>query len=305
MSTERRRRAAAAAIGLVLGLAGSARAQGLDDLEQRFRAATTAITRAQEAQDALLTGHEDVVLLRPTPLFNLHGTLNGQVTSNAFLDDTVTRADSFATLSAGLGASTTIAERVEVFADAGVVLTRYGQYSSLDYSALTAALGARTRWHGVWLSLSYAPSVVYDRGFGSRQLTQHRLQLAASTSFRAGPLIVQPGVFVEQVWSSPSAYENWAVGGGVSVQAPVHVLRARAFATASYQHRDYLHYFPGLLGTDRRDELLDVAAGLSWRVSAWADVTVQYDWRRNWSTSDVNRYQASTGALGVALRRSF
>jgi hypothetical protein len=255
----------------------------------------------EEREEAILSGETDIVLTRRTRLFNLHGNLDAAYTDNAFLSPAERRKDGYAQLQAGIGAGTRIGGKVDVFADASVVGVRYFENRALDYSAIAGLVGARTNLGRVQLAATYQPTVVFDRDFGRRQLTSHRFRVSASLPFRAGRVLIEPVVSGERAVTRPSDYSAWSAGGGVAVSAPLsRKVPVLAFATVNYERREFDSYFPGLVGVDRKDDALAASAGVVWRPRAWGEVRASYSYQRNWSTSDVNRYRAHGGRLGLA-----
>jgi hypothetical protein len=289
---------------VVFGLAAATQTHAQvapNSVVERFRTQTTAITRQAAADEAMLSGDSDLILLRRTQLITVHGSVSGSFTSNAFLSPTDSKADGLALLDAGIRVATRIGDRVDVFADVGVLGVRYRRYGSLDYSALTGQVGAQASFGRLGVEVSYQPSIIYDRGFSKRQLTQHRFQVWVSSPFRFKALTIEPSASVERVLSSPSDYRNWAGSAQLAVSYPLsHRTPLMAFATGGYEHRDYDSYFPDLVGVRRTDNKLEASVGVQWRPRPWASVALQYSWQHNRSTSDVNGYTAHSGLVGLS-----
>ena len=289
---------------LAAGVAAAAPAGG--NIDDRYRATSGPVSTGAEAEEALLTGHDDLILLRPTKLFTVHGAITGLSTTNAFLSPDATRRDALGVAQLGLQIGTRIASKVEVYADLSLVAARYRRYGELDYSAVTAALGARTTWHGVVLSATYQPSVIFNRDFSVRQLTQHRVVISAAAAVRTRGFTIEPSVSIERVWADPSDFTNWAAGAQIAISHEVPGLpRVSVFAAGAYERRAYDAYFPGLLGVARQDKRLQGALGVQWQATPRIAVVAQYSRQQNWSTSDVNGYRASSGSIGLSARARF
>lgn len=300
---------AAAALLLIplipsLALAQTAPPPGAVD--DRFRTQTSVVSPEKTAEEALLSGDGDLLLLRRTQHFSLHGSFSDSYTSNAFLSPMDPKSDKFTLSEFGLGASTRIAQKVTLFADVSALEARYSSYKSLDYSALTGVLGAAASLGRVDLELSYRPARIYEIDFRHRQLTQNRLGLTASIPFKIGRLTLVPSVSVERVRSDPADYRNRAASGQLSATYPLSTKAPLLlFASGGYEYRSYNSYFPDLLGTKRDDRRLQVNAGVQWRPTTWANVSLSYAYQRNNSTSDVNSYRARSGLLGLSLQTQF
>lgn len=305
VSARRPVRAAIAAAG-ALAAGAQAQAPASKTIDDRFRTQLLRIAPDAAREEALLSGRDDIVLLRLTPLFTLHGSLTGSNTTNAFLGPADRKVDNFATADAGLRIGTRIAGRVDIFGDVSAIATRYAKFASLDYSALAGSIGASTNFGPVGIALTYQPSIVYDRNFKRRQLTQHRMQLSASLPVRFRSFTIEPSARAERVLAKPGDYTNTAYGAALTIS---HSLGARLpfllYASVGYEHRSYDHYFPDLVGVKRTDRRLEGSVGAQWRLAPGKDVSVQYSYTRNRSTSDVNAYRVGLGTIGLFFRARF
>ena len=260
----------------------------------------------RDREDALMTGDTDLLLLRQTPLFTLHGGLTVSPTSNAFLSPTARRSDNIFQLDAGLRIGTRIAGKIDIFAGAGVVGVRYAEFKALDYNALTGNVGIAARFKPVDITLSYQPSIVYTPDFDTRQLTQHRLRATVALPFNLAGFRIEPSASVERVLSTPADYRNWAYSGEFSVSRPLsRRMPIFGYASIGYERRDYDSYFFDFVGVQRNDDLVRATVGIVWRPRAWADIRIAYSFGDNRSTSDVNGYVSHTGSLGLAAALRF
>ncbi|MFT4027298.1 MAG: hypothetical protein QM676_10920 [Novosphingobium sp.] len=255
----------------------------------------------REQEDALMTGDSDLILLRRTKLFNLHGSLDVNGTSNAYLAPTNAVADGFAQLQAGIGMGTRVGGKVDLFADLSLSGVRYFEQGGLDYNALTGAIGAGVHLGKLRLSATYQPQLVFSRDFGTRQLTSHRFRLSASAPFTLKGVTIQPEAHGERVITRPRDYSAWSVGASLTASVPLSKKAPLfAYVSAGYDRREFDDYFTAFVGLDRKDSVLSASAGIVWRPRTWGEVRVNYSFGRDWSTSDVNGYTAHTGTLGVA-----
>ena len=307
MSNERHCLAMLLAAGSMAALAAPVAAQQApgNAIEDRTRQQVRLPTE-EEREEALLTGDTDIVLTRPTRLFTLHGDIDLLLSDNAFLTETDPVTDGSLQAQMGLGIGTRIGGTVDVFADASIVSVRYFDETALDYGALAGVIGVATEVGGVQLSATYQPVMVFNRDFEERQLTTHRLRLGAGLPFAVGAFLIQPSVFAERTLANPSDYDAWSGGGSVAVSTPLGPgLPIVAFGSIGYQRREFDAYFPGLVGTDRKDDQFSGGLGLAWRPNTWGEVRLSWTFQRNWSTSDVNRYQVHSGQFGLSARLRF
>jgi hypothetical protein len=298
-------RTAFATLALFTTTLATAQTAPPSNVDDRFRAQVQPVTEA-DRQNALLTGDTDIILLRKTKLFTLSGGITGNYSSNAALSPDTPKADASLQAQVGLRIGTRIGGRVDVFADIGVVGVRYAKYVALDYSALNAAVGAQMTVKGFDLAAVYQPSMIFDRSFSKRQLTQHRFRVSLSRRFKLGPLYVDPSLSAERVIAHPGDYSNWAGGGDVSVTLPLSKRRPISlYATGGYERRAYDSYFPDLVGVKRKDDHWNGGIGLSYSLGRWGGVNLGYSYGQNFSTSDVNVYHAHSGALSISARVRF
>ena len=276
-------------------------------LDDRFRNQVYHMTPDQALSDALMGGNGDLLLLQRTKLVTVHVSYSRSGTDNAPLSPDDPVKDNYGVAEAGVEVGTVLADHVKVYASAGVVSTQYSQLRALDYSAVTGAVGAQAHYAGVDLSLAWSPSAVYtSQNFHHLSLKQATSSAEISTSLKLGPVIIQPSAHYNRTLAHPSDYDNRAFGGRLTLVTQFKTKRPiTLYLTGGYEQRLYDHYFPDLLGLDRKDKLSDIAVGARWQVTPALEVSAQYSYQRNRSTSDVSFYKAKSGMVGVALSRRF
>jgi hypothetical protein len=253
-----------------------------------------------------MTGDADLLLLRPTQLFNAHGSLDVNTTSNSYLAPSQGVADQFLQAQAGVGGATRVAGKIDVFMDLSAIAVRYFNEGSLDYNAVSAILGASMAVEQVKVSATYQPSMVFNRVFGDRQLTSHRLRLAVARPFALGTVTVEPEVHLERAITNPSDYKAWTGGVSLTASEPLSQrIPLLAYINAGYDRRVFDDYFEAFVGVKRKDDNLSAGAGVIWRPLAWGEVKASYSYGHNGSTSDVNRYTAHSGSMGVSATLRF
>lgn len=297
-------RAIFVSLALVL-TASSAFAQTPSNIDDRFRTQLRNISEA-DRQNALLSGTNDIVLLRKSKLWTLSGGLSATQSDNAGLSQIDTESDTIGNAQINLHFGTRIAGKVNVFADLGVVGVRYRKFDGLDYSAFTGSMGAATSIRNIDLSLVYQPSIIFDREAQKRQLTQHRTTATISRPFTIKGVSFEPSISADKVISNPADFESWGYGGNLTATAQLsRRIPLTAFASFGFERREYAHYFVDFLGVDRRDRQRTFGFGLNYNFARNANVSLSYDYVRNRSTSDVNEYEAKTGGLRIEFRMRF
>ncbi|MEI9905457.1 MAG: outer membrane beta-barrel protein [Asticcacaulis sp.] len=276
-------------------------------LDDRFRNQVYHLSPEQKLSDALMSGQDDLILLRHTKLITVHAGYTRNVTSNAPLSPDEPKQDDYGVADAGIEAGTVIAGHVRVYANAGVVSTQYAQYEALNYSAVTAAVGAQAHYAGIDLDVAWSPSAVYgSQNFHHLSLRQARYSAQLSTTLKLGPVYLQPSIHYDRTRAHPADYDNSASGGRLSLVAPLKLRRpVTIYLSGGFEQRFYDHYFSDLLGVDRKDKLRDVAIGARWQVTPALEISAQVSYQKNRSTSDVSVYKARGGMVGVTLSRKF
>jgi len=299
--------ALAVALSLLPAAANAAGPQVPPRLDDRFRNQVLHMTPDQALSDALMSGSGDLLLLRRTKLFTVHASYSRNGTDNAPLSPDDPVKDNFGVAEAGIEAGTTLAGHVRVYAGASVVSTQYNHDPDLDYSALTGAVGAEAHYAGVNLNLAWSPAAIYgSQNFHHLSLRQATANAELSTTLRLGPVILQPSMHYSRTKAHPADYDNRAYGGRLTLVGQIALRRpVTLYLTGGYEHRIYDHYFPDLLGLERKDRLSDIAAGARWRVTPAIELGAQYSCQRNRSASDVNFYKARGGMVGLTLTHRF
>lgn len=294
-------------LALLAGFCAQAAAQAPPpgNIDERVRQQLQ-LTGERDRAEAMMSGDSDLVLLRRTQLFSARGAMDINTTSNAYLAPADGKADQFLQAQLGFGVGTRIADRVDVFVDLTASAVRYFNEISLDYNAASAVLGANVAFDRVRLGATYQPSMVFNREFGNRQLTSHRLRLSASRPFVLGNVNVEPEAHVERAITRPADYKAWTGGVSLTASEPLSQrIPLLAYVTAGYDRRVFDDYFSAFVGVKRKDDSISAGTGLIWRPLAWGEVRLSYSYGHNGSTSDVNRYDSHTGTLGLSAALRF
>jgi hypothetical protein len=117
---------------------------------------------------------------------------------------------------------------------------------------------------------------------------------------------IEPEVHGERSITRPTDFSAWSGGGSMTLSAPLSkTVPIFAYAQAGYDRRSFDDYFTAFVGTKRLDDNLSASVGVVWRPRSWGEVRASYSYGRNWSTSDVNRYSAHSGTLGINATARF
>ncbi len=280
-------------------------APGAGNIDERVRQQLR-VPGEREQAEALMTGDADLLLLRRTQLFNAHGSLDLNTTSNAYLAPSDKVSDQYAQLQAGVGFATRVNDKLDLFADLSIVGVRYSGEDSLNYNAASGVVGAGSKFGRFNVTLLYQPSMVFSSDFGDRQLTSHRLRLAAAMPFELRGFTVQPDLHAERAITRPTDYSAWSGGAALTVSRPISKsVPAFVYANVGYDRRVFDDYFTAFLGLKRKDDSVNAGAGAIWRSAAWGEVRASYNFGHNASTSDVSGYTLHSGTLGVSATLRF
>lgn len=275
-------------------------------IEERVRqpGAIPALEAAPE--ESILTGRDDILLLKPRKLFEVYAEPGYRFTTNAFLSDQFKHADNYFLGTVGGRVGTRVDQKVDIFADAKLFSARYEKNPVLDYDAGQASLGAEMpiidEWRG---GFSLVGTWVYDRGFDRRLVRLGDFNIPVRRTFQVGSdvLIVPFGVFT-RTWSSPRDFMNVQLRGGSTF---IYALNPKLYlsATPSLYWRHYDSFFESVFNKTREDVNLDGQFGVIWAPVEFATLSTQVILTRNWSTLAPNEYHALTAAPTVRLAVKF
>lgn len=286
---------------------GEARAQ-LDQfstIEQRIEQLSERTARPLEAGETILTGTEDIVLLREAKLFSLRVESSYAYTNNAFLSDNRKENDDIFSLSAFLRVATRIDQRYDVYAEIGVMGSRYASNDELDFDAFTGKLGFEAPVAGWLVGPSYSATQIHEKKFGNRLIKLHDISLSARRAFTLGKnTAVVPRLTASRVYASPDDFSNNS--------AKLRVLLLHRFSESlsfflgpEASARYYDDFFEELTGQSRHDFGLSGLAMLVWSPADWFMLSGRVDNTKNWSTVDNNVYTGWTASPSVRLTLRF
>ncbi len=285
-------------------MCGPAWAQTSDTIQQRFQQLRPRVEAPLPPEEAILTGKEDIVLLRRAKLFTLRADAGYRFTNNAFLSDDFKDSDRIFQPSLTLRVGTRIAERYDVFAEVQAFAARYEDNSVLDFDAFTGRLGGEMPLGDWLLGASYSATPVFEKGLDRHLVTLHDITLGARRVF---PLDEQtallPSFSMSRVFADPNDFSTLSGDAGVMV---VRQLADGVFGLLGVRAhvRRYDDFFEEATGETRVDYGGGGQAMVVWRPVAWFSMTGLVEVTRNWSTVEVNEYSSVeiTPTLRVSAR---
>ncbi len=280
------------AVLLLSGAYRDARAQGADigTIEQRIDQVRPPAARPLPAAEAILTGKEDVVLLRRRKLFSLNVQPSHIYTTNAFLSDDRKTSDHVFNGFATIRAATQIARRYDVFAEFGGFLSRYQDNPELDFDGILGTVGVDLPVDDWRVSLGYSGIGAFERGFDDRLVTLHDLTARIRRVFiLTGATAVVPQLAVSRVWADPDDFSTVTVRGGATVIYRV-TGKLAAVAGAEIHARRYDDFFEDTVGESRRDYGIAGRLALRWTPLEAVSVSAFVSATKVNSTVGANKY---------------
>lgn len=263
------------------------------------------IEETQKTPGGVPPSEEEIVVLRPKKLFGLQSYSSLRFTNNAFLSDEMREHDHIFVENLTAGAATRIAEKFDVFADAGFFFGRYSRNNELDYDGVFARLGAAIPIRRASLSFSYSPLVAYDRGFDDQTLALHEFEarLTGSYFFR-DRLGIYPYLSLARTLANPEDFEQTTgrIGADLSYSLRDDLY---AFGTIEATVRRYDSFFEEATRESRRDSGFGMLIGVAWSPREWA--TLYAITGANWlsSTVDALSYEELFATPSVSLHVRF
>lgn len=288
----------------VFGEAG-AQAVGLGTIEQRIEQLRRPAARPLAAEEVILTGKDDIVLLRRAKLFTLSAEGTYLHTNNAFLSDNRKESDDVFSPFVALRVGTRIAQRYDVYAEVSAFGSRYAQNSELDFDAFSGQIGGEMPIAGWLAAATYSATPVYNRGLHNRIVTLHDISLSARRVF----LLVEdtallPTLTASRVFADPN---DFSTTSGRARALLVHRLTEglTVFVGPEAYVRYYDDFFEELTGESRLDYGVTGQAFLVWAPLDWATLSGFVDVTENWSTINANEYFAWAVSPSVRLTLRF
>ena len=259
-------------------------------IEQRAQQAQESPILAFPLEEFILTGEDDLVLLRRPKLFTIESNSSYQLTDNAFLSDKQKTHDYVVSQSLLVRAETRIAQRVGVFVSGSGFLSRYHRNQGLDFNGVTGSAGASWPVDQWVISLRYDGSAIFDRNFDEHFVTLHNLGFDLSTTIGLGETTaLYPFVSVVRAWANPDDFSSTALVGGGTL---VHVLTQTVvvFFQGQVDYKSYDDFFEPSTLEARRDHGAFLLAALNWAPREWVTVNIAATIARNESTISTLRY---------------
>ncbi len=246
---------------------GFAQEGSASGIEQRVGKQLQKLEPQLPPEELILTGEDDLVLLRRRKFFTVKLDSSFGYVSNAYSSDDNKKHDEVVNENLSLRFETKIAEKYTVFADAGAFLARHVRFTDLNYDGVTGNLGARVP-SGPWtFGFGYRASAIIEPGLDTRIVTQNSTSASASYGIAIDKnTSVVPSASASRVWASPDDFTNTSVRLGAAV---VHRVAPDLMASLSVQgvKRWYDNYYEETNNQTRRDVGFDASLSLRWTPS--------------------------------------
>ena len=224
-------------------------------------------------EESILTGKDDLVILKRRDFFTLNANIAPNFTSNAFLSDANKHSDIVLNSAASIRAATVIDQRYSVSADAGLSTARHRNLSQLNYDTFSAGFGGSVRSEQWTYSLSYRFIYVSrPGGFNEHIVTQNNI--AGSVSYRFDiddDTAIFPSLSLSRIWADPKDFNNVSLTPGVSFVRRItpDLLLSSAVQLSARRYDDF---FEAATLENRRDFGANTTIGLRW--TPRANITV-------------------------------
>ena len=257
------------------------------------------------AEKILLTGRDDLILLRKPKNFIVYGGAAYGFTDNVFLSDAVKQSDRYFDAQAGLNWSTVIARRVLAYIGGGVRTRHYDDQEALDYDLLEnyAGLNWPSRWGHA--KLRYNNAIIFTDNFDTQSLTLSSLAAEFAKPWRVGRgFSVEP--FVQGTYTVAEPRDFDAVEGAAGMRANYRLTRNQTVkASAAAYAKNYDDFFPDIFNEARRDRGYRFSAGWSWTPRAFVSADFSVNYTENRSSLAPYDYHANMLTPRVDLKFRF
>ena len=256
-------------------------------------------------EERILTGKDDLVILKRREFFTLNASLTPRYSSNVFLTHAKRESDVVLNGAAILRAETVIDQRFAVFADAGYSLARHGFFTQLDYDNFSAGFGGSMS-SGKWTySASYRLHYVTQPGLDDHIVTQNNITGSVSYGL---PINKDTAVFafisLWRIWADPGGFTNVSAFPGLNV---VRRISSDLVLSVGVQlsGRVYDDFFEAATRETRKDFGQTVTMGLRWMPRANITVLGNIGLSRVNSTIDSVDYEEFSATPTVTAQIKF
>ena len=287
--------------GIVMAQVGDA-----PSIERRLTTPGGLPSFALTPEESILTGKDDLVILKRRDFFTLEGSLTPRFSSNAFLSDANRQSDIVLDGAASLRAETVIDQLYKVSADAGLSLARHDDLTQLNYDAFTAGLGGSVPSGNWTYSATYRLSYVSrPGGFNDHIVTQNNI--TGSLSYRLSidsDTAVFPSISLSRIWADPGDFSNLSMTPGASF---VRRLTPDLLFISSLllSLRRYDDFFESITGETRRDFGGNATISLRWTPQTNITVQGSLGFGRVDSTIDSVDYKEYSATPSVTAQIKF
>ncbi len=260
-------------------------------------------TRALEEQ--FLTGDGDLLLLKERDFFELRSVSDFVFTSNARLSDDDRVEDVYFREEVALRASTQIDRKWDVYAEGGVILTRFFDENDLNTNVAFARVGASTPLDGGVIGGSLTGNFIYDDEFDDRLINQFVI-----TGFYVKPYALEndwllvPRIVTSYTVADPDNFSFLNLTLGADLVKPLSADVAWITGVDLYGNW-YKDYFEETLGESRDDYGLRARTELRWSICEGATLRGILGYNVQDSSIDFLDYNEFTAAASLLLTVDF
>jgi hypothetical protein len=258
------------AVLTVLSLAAVSAAHGQIDISVNNQAfenrgpSGPAADPTRAIEERYLTGDGDLLLLQEREFFQLRSISDLVYTSNAFLSDDNRTSDTYFREEVALRVSTQVDRTWDLYAEGGVVFTRFFDETDLNTNVPFARVGASTPVGGGVLGGSLTGNFIHDDEFDDNLINQFVV-----TGFYVKPYELSPDWLLvpRVVWSytlaDPDNFTFFNLSVGTDLIHPLSKNVAWITGVDLYGNF-YKDYFSEALDDDRRDYGVRARTELRW-----------------------------------------
>ena len=256
---------------------------------------------------AFLTSDGDLLLLNDRKHLTLRSVTDFVYTSNARLSDDNRVDDTYLRQEVALRASTRLDQTWDVFAEGGLVFTRFSDETDLNSDTIFARIGASTPWAGGTVGGSLNGNLIHDDGFGDDLIDQLTLSVFFLKSYDLGEnWALSTRIVGSQTWADPNDFTNTRLTLGADL---IHPVTPTVFFVSGVDLYGswYTDFFPEAVGVDhnRQDLGLRARTELRWNVSENATLRGILGYNFQDSSIGFLDYGERTAGLSLLLTVNF
>ncbi len=246
---------------------------------------------------------ENIIILKKPDLFTSYIDSSLSYTDNVFLSETNKKSDLIAFLSGGLNFDLKMQNGIKLFSGISTSQYKYKNNSNLSYNSFQGNAGASYSKHNWLYSVSYTPTVIFDKSYEKKSISLHRFSaLVSKSKIFWSKIFTSTYSSAQYTQTNPSDFSFYQFDSGVQAIYPLTSKFYISLNPSVYQ-KTYLDFFEQQTNIERKDIGARISGNLVYKPSENMDFSFSVRYTKNKSTLPNYNYDAKN--ISPTLRFSY